>query len=84
MFLGVRHGIMTSLDSVPVSHSSTLQQAGLRTITTEHVQYISSAAGGGLAGTLASIVSSMLNYCNARCVYLLICVLVYERQELGG
>jgi hypothetical protein len=71
-FPGVRRGIMMSLDqpvpvpgSVPLSPGITnaeLQQVDLIQThgwcTTEHAQYISSTAGGGIAGGLASIMSS--------------------------
>ena len=46
----------------PVVTSAELQQVDLSQThgwyTTEHAQYISSAAGGGIAGGLASIISS--------------------------
>ena len=63
-------------DSVPVSpgvYSAELQQVDLSQTqgwcTTEHAQYVSSAAGGGIAGGLASIISSE---CFSRSVVIII------------
>ena len=65
-FAGARHGVMISLDQpilVPGSvPSAELQQVDVSQTrgwcSTEHAQYISSAAGGGIAGGLASVMSS--------------------------
>lgn len=58
---GVRHGMTMSLDFIGSSSSSSttvLKQVGLR--ATEHAQYVSSTVSGGIAGSLASIVSREL------------------------